>query len=64
MHRNPGMDFSDWAKPPEASETALWMAVQPATWTGNVMTIAEVREAMGQEAGKAGAIDFGRLRPQ
>jgi citronellol/citronellal dehydrogenase len=64
MHRNPGMDFSDWAKPPEASETALWMAVQPPSWTGNVMTIAEVREAMGQEASGAGAIDFGRLRPR
>jgi len=64
MFRNPGMDFSDWAKPPEASETALWMALQPASWTGNVMTIAEVRAAMGEEATKAGAIDFGRLRPQ
>jgi NAD(P)-dependent dehydrogenase (short-subunit alcohol dehydrogenase family) len=64
MFRNPGMDFSDWAKPPEASETALWMAVQPPTWTGNVMTIAEVRAAMGQEAGTAGAIDFEKLRPR
>jgi hypothetical protein len=40
------------------------MAIQPPSWTGNVMTIAEVRAAMGQEAGKAGVIDFGRLRPQ
>jgi hypothetical protein len=40
------------------------MAVQPPSWTGNVMTIAEVREAMGQEASQVGAIDFGRLRPQ
>ena len=64
MFRNPGMDFSDWAKPPEASETALWMALQPPSWTGNVMTIAEVREAMGQERTQAGAIDFGRLRPR
>ena len=64
MLRNPGMDFGDWAKPPEASETALWMAVQPPSWTGNVITVAEVREAMGQKASGAGAIDFGRLRPQ
>jgi citronellol/citronellal dehydrogenase len=64
MLRNPGVDFSHWAKPPEASETALWMALQPPSWTGNVMTIAEVREAMGQQASQAGAIDFGRLRPQ
>jgi citronellol/citronellal dehydrogenase len=64
MFRNPGMDFSDWAKPPEASETALWMATQAPSFTGNVMTIAEVREAMGQGASQAGAIDFGRLRPQ
>ncbi len=66
MFRNPGMDFSDWAKPTEASETSLWMATQPASWTGNVMTIAEVREAMGAQVGaaRAGQIDFGKLRPR
>jgi hypothetical protein len=40
------------------------MAAQPPAWTGNVLTIAEVRAAMGQETTQAGAIDFGRLRPR
>jgi len=48
MFRNPNMDFSDWEKPEAASETTLWLATQPLTYTGNVVTIAEVREAMAK----------------
>ncbi len=48
MFRNPNMDFSDWEKPEAASETTLWLATQPTSYTGNVVTIAEVREAMAR----------------
>jgi citronellol/citronellal dehydrogenase len=46
MFRNPNTDFSSWDKPEAASEVALWMATRPPGWTGNVVTIAEVREQM------------------
>jgi NAD(P)-dependent dehydrogenase (short-subunit alcohol dehydrogenase family) len=48
MFRNPGMDFSGWDRPEAASEAALWMATQPLSWTGKVVTIGEVRAALGQ----------------
>jgi len=65
MYRNPGMDFSDWEKPDAASEATLWIATQPADWTGNVVTIADARAAMGKGTEvKAGAEELRRLRPQ
>src|SRR3989304_8037808 len=54
MFRNPNMDFSDWEKPEAASETTLWLATQPTSYTGNVVTIAEARGAMGQAERGAG----------
>jgi NAD(P)-dependent dehydrogenase (short-subunit alcohol dehydrogenase family) len=45
---NPDIDYSDWAKPREASETTLWLATRDASYTGNVVTIAEVREEMAK----------------
>lgn len=45
---NPGMDFSGWEKPEAASEVALWMAQQPTSWTGHVITIGEIRRLMGR----------------
>ncbi len=50
---NPGMDFSGWEKPEAASEVTLWMAKQPPSWTGHVITIGEIRKLMAQEARKA-----------
>jgi len=65
MYRNPGMDFSDWDKPEAASEASLWIATQPTSYTGNVVTIAAVREAMGKtSAARPGAADFGSLSPR
>jgi citronellol/citronellal dehydrogenase len=65
MYRNPGMDFSDWEKPDAASEATLWIATQPVDWTGNVITIADARKAMGKRTEvKAGVDDLRRLRPQ
>lgn len=43
---NPGIDFSTWDKPEAASEAALWMATRDLSYTGKVVTIAEVREFM------------------
>lgn len=48
MYRNPGVDFSTWDKPEAASEAALWIATQPLDYTGNVVTIGEIRAAMGR----------------
>lgn len=45
---NPGMDFSGWDKPEAASEVTRWMAEQPPTWTGNVITIGEIQKLMGR----------------
>jgi citronellol/citronellal dehydrogenase len=65
MHRNPGMDFSDWEKPEAASEATLWIATQPHDWTGNVVTIADARQAMRKEPeAKAGVEELRQLRPQ
>lgn len=65
MYRNPDTDFSDWEKPDAASEATLWIATQPVDWTGNVVTIADAREAMGQTAeAKAGLEELRQLRPQ
>jgi citronellol/citronellal dehydrogenase len=65
MYRNPGMDFSDWEKPDAASEATLWIATQPLDWTGNVITIADVRTAMGKAADlKGGAEELRQLRPR
>lgn len=48
MYRNPGVDFSTWDKPEAASEAALWIATQPLDYTGNVVTIGEIRAAIGK----------------
>jgi NAD(P)-dependent dehydrogenase (short-subunit alcohol dehydrogenase family) len=48
MYRNPGVDFSTWDKPEAASEAALWLATRPVDYTANVVTIGEIREAMGK----------------
>jgi len=65
MYRNPGMDFSDWEKPDAASDATLWIATQPLDWTGNVVTIADARAAMGKAADvKAGVEDLRQLRPR
>ena len=65
MYRNPGMDFSVWEKPEAASEATLWIATQPLDWTGNVVTIADAREAQGKAPDvKAGVPELRQLRPQ
>jgi len=48
MYRNPGTDFSTWDKPEAASEVTLWMATQPPDWTGQVVTIEDIRKRMGR----------------
>ena len=46
LYRNPGADLSQWEQPEAASEASLWMAAQPPDWTGNVVTIGDVREKL------------------
>ena len=48
MYRNPGTDFSTWDKPEAASEVTLWMATRPPDWTGQVVTIEDIRKRMGR----------------
>jgi citronellol/citronellal dehydrogenase len=62
MHRNPGVDFSDWEKPDAASDAALWMLAQPADWSGNVVTIADARAAQGKAPPRA--TDFSQMQPR
>jgi citronellol/citronellal dehydrogenase len=47
--RNPGADLSTWEKPDAASEATLWIATQPPSYTGKIVTIGDVRVAMGRE---------------
>jgi NAD(P)-dependent dehydrogenase (short-subunit alcohol dehydrogenase family) len=44
--RNPNLDYSDWEKPQAASEATLWLATRDPSYTGKVVTIAEVRQEM------------------
>ena len=46
--RNPNIDYSDWDKPEAASEATLWLATCDPSYTGKVVTIAEVREQMAR----------------
>lgn len=46
MYRNEGADFSTWEKPEAASECMLWLATQDPSYTGNVVTIDEIREML------------------
>jgi len=48
MFRNPEIDYTDWEKPEAAAECTLWLATRDPSYTGNVVTIGEVREAMGR----------------
>ncbi len=44
--RNPEIDYSDWEKPEAASEATLWLATRDTSYSGRVVTIAEVRQQM------------------
>jgi citronellol/citronellal dehydrogenase len=44
--RNPDADYSTWDKPDAASEATLWLATRDLSYTGRVVTIAEVRQQM------------------
>ena len=44
--RNPDIDYSSWEKPEAASEATLWLATRDPSYTGRVVTIAEVRQQM------------------
>lgn len=48
MYRNEGADFSTWEKPEAASECALWLATRDPSYSGNVVTIDEVREQLAK----------------
>ena len=43
---NPEMDFSDWEKPEAAADAVVWLATREPAYTGHVVTIAEVRQAL------------------
>jgi len=48
---NPDVDTSAWERPEAAAEAILWLAAQPPSFTGRVVTIEEVRRLRaGQEA--------------
>jgi citronellol/citronellal dehydrogenase len=46
QYRNPDVDYSTWDKPDAASQATLWLASRDPSYTGRVVTIAEVREQM------------------
>jgi len=46
QYSNPNIDYSTWEKPEAASEATLWLATRDPSYTGQVVTIAEVRQQM------------------
>jgi len=46
QYRNPDVDYSTWDKPDAASQATLWLATRDLSYTGRVVTIAEVRQQM------------------
>jgi citronellol/citronellal dehydrogenase len=46
VFRNPEIDYSTWEKPEAAAQAALWLATRDPSYSGKVVTIAEVRQAM------------------
>ncbi len=51
QYLNPSIDYSNWEKPDAASEATLWLATRDPSYTGQVVTIAEVREQMAAGGG-------------
>jgi citronellol/citronellal dehydrogenase len=51
QYSNPGIDYSNWEKPEAASEATLWLATCDPSYTGQVVTIAEVRQQMAGGGG-------------
>lgn len=47
-YRNPDIDYSDWEKPETAAEALVWLASRELDYTGQVVTIAEVRQEMAR----------------
>ncbi len=47
---NPSIDYSAWERPEAAAETTLWLATRDLSYTGNVVTIGEIRQAMARSA--------------
>lgn len=43
---NPDVDYSDWETPEAAADALLWLAEREPGYTGHVVTIAEVQQAM------------------
>ena len=46
QYRNPDVYYSTWDKPDAASQATLWLATRDPSYTGRVVTIAEVRQQM------------------
>ena len=47
--RNPDIDYSNWEKPEAAAEATLWLATRDPSYTGRVVTIAEVRQQLAAD---------------
>ncbi len=47
---NPGTDYSTWERPEGAAECIVWLAMQPPTLTGLVLSMADVRRLRSQMA--------------
>ncbi len=51
QYLNPNIDYSNWEKPEAASEATLWLATRDPSYTGQVVTIDEVRQQMAAGGG-------------
>jgi citronellol/citronellal dehydrogenase len=46
VYLNPQGDYSGWERPESVAECAGWIVSRPVSYSGNVITIVDVREAM------------------
>ena len=44
---NPRGDFNGWETPEETARTVVWLASQPASYTGHIVSLSEAREKLG-----------------
>ncbi|MDT7944226.1 MAG: SDR family NAD(P)-dependent oxidoreductase [Dehalococcoidia bacterium] len=43
---NPDLDYSTWEKPETVAQAMVWLAQQPTSFTGHVLTVGEIKERM------------------
>ncbi len=46
---NPDLDYSDWERPEKVADALVWLASQPTSYTGHVLTVADIMDRLGEQ---------------